>query len=66
MIFTKLKYLIVVYSFLGEVLLLIMADTIMQKCIHMSNLNNKTVDELFLFLCRRFGIEELRITARIE
>jgi len=66
MIFTKIKYHILVYSFLGDVLLHLMADKIMQKCICMSNLSNKTAGEFFIFLCRRFGIEELRITARID
>jgi hypothetical protein len=32
----------------------------------MNNLSNKTPGELFLYLCMHFGIEELRITARIE
>jgi hypothetical protein len=32
----------------------------------MNNLSNKTAGDLFVYLCRRFGIEELRVTARIE
>ena len=66
MMFTKIKYHILVHNFPDDLLLLLMVDTVVQKCTRMSNLSNKTAGELFLFLCRCFGIEELRMTARLE
>lgn len=66
MIFTKYKYHITVYNFPGELLLRLVAGTVMQKRTHINNLRSKRSGELLLYRSRGFEIEESRITAGIE